>query len=91
MQRAEVHVQLKPGVFGVRVKIMPPDAVFPDKLHIIENLPSEEETTEKEGEQEAKAEEAKPEEAKTEEAGAEEAGAEEAGAREVGEEGGAVE
>lgn len=96
MQRAEVHVQLKPGMFGVRVRIMPPDAVFPDKLHIIENLPPEEETTEKEGEQEAEVEEAKPEEAKTEEARAEkpeaeEAEAEEAGAREVGEEGEAAE
>jgi small subunit ribosomal protein S3 len=44
MRRAEVHVQLKPGIFGVRVKLMPPDAQFPDKMHIIENLPPEEET-----------------------------------------------
>jgi small subunit ribosomal protein S3 len=96
MQRAEVHVQLKPGVFGVRVRIMPPDAVFPDKLHIIENLPPEEETAEKAGKQEAEVEEAKPEEAKTEETGTEEGGteeveAEEAGAKEVGEEGEASE
>ncbi|HVP17316.1 MAG TPA: 30S ribosomal protein S3 [candidate division Zixibacteria bacterium] len=41
MQRAEVHVQLKPGIFGVRVKIMPPDAVFPDKIKIVEKLPPE--------------------------------------------------
>ena len=39
MQRAEVHVQLKPGIFGVRVKIMPPDAVFPDKIRMAEKLP----------------------------------------------------
>jgi len=91
MQRAEVHVQLKPGMFGVRVRIMPPDAVFPDKLHIIENLPAEEETTEKKGEQETEVDEPKPKEAKKEEAGAEEADAEEAGGREVGEEGEAVE
>ena len=93
MQRAEVHVQLKPGVFGVRVRIMPPDAVFPDKLHIVENLPPEEETTAKEGEQKAEVGEAKPEEAKNQEGRAEEAGsnAGEAGAREVGEEGEAVE
>ena len=29
MKKAEAHVQLKPGIIGVRVKIMPPDAVFP--------------------------------------------------------------
>ena len=31
MRKAEVHVQLKPGIFGVRVRIMPPDAVFQTK------------------------------------------------------------
>ncbi len=36
MKTAEVHVQLKPGMIGVRVKIMPPDAYFPDKVTIIE-------------------------------------------------------
>lgn len=41
MQKAEVHVQLKPGIFGVRVKIMPPDAIFPDKIRIVEKLPPE--------------------------------------------------
>jgi small subunit ribosomal protein S3 len=41
MQKAEVHVQLKPGIFGVRVKIMPPDAIFPDKIKIVEKLPLE--------------------------------------------------
>jgi small subunit ribosomal protein S3 len=46
MRRAEVHVQLKPGMFGVRVKIMPPDAVFPDKIQIIEPAPQEEEKPE---------------------------------------------
>lgn len=38
MRKAEVHVQLKPGIFGVKVRIMPPDAKFPDKLQIIEPL-----------------------------------------------------
>jgi small subunit ribosomal protein S3 len=60
MQKAEVHVQLKPGMFGVRVRIMPPDAVFPDKIKILETLPpeekfeekAEEKTTEKEALQE---------------------------------------
>ena len=46
MRKAEVHVQLKPGIFGVRVRIMPPDAVFPDKIQIIEPIPLEEEKTE---------------------------------------------
>jgi len=101
MQRAEVHVQLKPGMFGVRVRIMPPDAQFPDKLRIIEKLPPEEKKTEKEGEQEAEFEEARPEEARTEEVAAEEPAAEEPaaeeaeakgpGAKEAGEEGEASE
>ena len=43
-RKAEVHVQLKPGMFGVRVRIMPPDAQFPDKIRIIEKLPQEEQT-----------------------------------------------
>ena len=38
-RKTEAHVQLKAGMFGVRVKIMPPDAVFPDKVKI--KLPSE--------------------------------------------------
>jgi small subunit ribosomal protein S3 len=46
VRRAEVHVQLKPGIFGIRVRIMPPDAVFPDKIQIIEAIPPEEEKTE---------------------------------------------
>lgn len=59
MQRAEVHVQLKPGIFGVRVKIMPPDAIFPDKIKILENLPPEAKGTEEETEQEPLSEEEK--------------------------------
>ena len=42
MKKAEAHVQLKPGIIGVRVKIMPPDALFPDKIKIAEELPPEE-------------------------------------------------
>jgi small subunit ribosomal protein S3 len=38
LHRAELHVQLKPGIFGIKVRIMPPDAVFPDKLQIIEKI-----------------------------------------------------
>jgi len=70
MQKAEVHVQLKPGIFGVRVKIMPPDAIFPDKIKIVENLPpepeaKEAETIEAKTEQEPLAEEEKAEEKDT--------------------------
>ncbi len=50
MRKAEVHVQLKPGMFGIRVRIMPPDAQFPDKIKIAETMPPEEEPTEKETE-----------------------------------------
>jgi small subunit ribosomal protein S3 len=39
---AEAHVQLKAGMIGVRVKIMPPDAIFPDKIKIVMALPPEE-------------------------------------------------
>jgi small subunit ribosomal protein S3 len=41
-KKAEAHVQLKPGIIGVRVKIMPPDAIFPDKIKIKQALPEEE-------------------------------------------------
>jgi small subunit ribosomal protein S3 len=67
MQRAEVHVQLKPGIFGVRVKIMPPDAIFPDKIKIVENLPPETKATEEKTEKEPLPEEKSPEETGTSE------------------------
>ncbi|MEJ2272138.1 MAG: 30S ribosomal protein S3 [Candidatus Bathyarchaeota archaeon] len=39
MRKAELHVQTKPGILGVKVQLMPPDAVFPDqeKINVIEN------------------------------------------------------
>ncbi len=40
MRKAELHVQLKQGVLGVKVRIMPPDAEFPDRITIV---PPEEE------------------------------------------------
>jgi small subunit ribosomal protein S3 len=47
MRKAEMHVQLKPGMIGVRVKLMPPDAIFPDKIKItIPDIVPEEETLE---------------------------------------------
>jgi small subunit ribosomal protein S3 len=39
-RKTEAHVQLKAGMFGVRVKIMPPDAQFPDKIKIVQELPA---------------------------------------------------
>jgi small subunit ribosomal protein S3 len=80
MRKAEAHVQLKPGIIGVRVKIMPPDAQFPDRIQIIKELPPEEKVEqieEKPSEpvQEQKAEEL-PEEQSEEKAETEEAPAE---------------
>jgi small subunit ribosomal protein S3 len=60
MKKAEAHVQLKPGIIGVRVKLMPPDAKFPDKIKITTELPPEE-IEEKLTEKEEKATEAPPE------------------------------
>lgn len=45
MRKAEMHVQLKPGIFGIKVRIMPPDAQFPDKIQIIEEEPQPEAET----------------------------------------------
>ena len=71
LRKAEVHVQLKPGIFGIKVKIMPPDAKFPDKIQIVEEAPIvSEETLEKTAETEAETAEASAEE-KTEKAGEE--------------------
>jgi small subunit ribosomal protein S3 len=42
MKKAEAHVQLKPGIIGVRVKLMPPDAQFPDKIKVTEEVPPSE-------------------------------------------------
>ncbi len=42
MREAVAHVLLKPGIIGVRVKLMPSDAVFPDKIKIVEPPVSEE-------------------------------------------------
>jgi small subunit ribosomal protein S3 len=42
-RKAEVSVQLKPGILGVKVRIMPPEAEFPDQVHIIEEETVEDE------------------------------------------------
>lgn len=58
LHKAELDVQLKPGIFGVKVRIMPPDAKFPDQVQIIEEIPPETtEKTETVAEPEAKTEE----------------------------------
>lgn len=73
MQKAEVHVQLKPGMFGIRVRIMPPDAVFPDKIQIVEGIAPEEKKVEHEAERkELTAKEQQNEEQAAEEESAEE-------------------
>jgi small subunit ribosomal protein S3 len=58
LHKAELDVQLKPGIFGVKVRIMPPDAKFPDQVQIIEEIPPEAaEKAETVAEPEAKTEE----------------------------------
>jgi len=37
-----LHVQLKPGILGVKVRIMPPDPNFPDKITIVPREAKEE-------------------------------------------------
>jgi len=36
VRKAVVHTQLKPGIFGVKVAIMPPGPELPDQVHIVE-------------------------------------------------------
>jgi len=67
LHKAELHVQLKPGIFGVKVRIMPPEAKFPDQVQITEEIPPEiTEKTETVAEPEAKTEEKVAETAETE-------------------------
>ena len=40
-RKAEVPVQLKPGILGVKVRIMPPEAKFPDQVQIVEESAEE--------------------------------------------------
>jgi len=41
LREAVLHVQLKPGIYGVKVQIMPPEAKFPDQVQIVEEAPEE--------------------------------------------------
>ncbi len=68
MRKAELHAQLKPGITGVKVRIMPPEAEFPDQIEILEEVPEEEVAEETEtAETEETEETAETAEAKTEE------------------------
>lgn len=67
MQKAVAHVQLKQGMFGIRVRILPPDTIFPDKLTIADTLPPEDELAAKVAEKGAKPEEVDLDEGATEE------------------------
>ena len=42
LRKAVLHVQLKPGVYGIKVMIMPPEARFPDHIIIREEAKPEE-------------------------------------------------
>jgi small subunit ribosomal protein S3 len=59
LRKAEVHVQIKPGILGVKVRIMPPDAEFPDKIQIVEEPARQEEETTESPEETPPAEESK--------------------------------
>jgi len=56
LRKAVMHVQLKPGIFGVKVHIMPPNVEFPDKISIIEESPERKEASMAESEAETEAE-----------------------------------
>ena len=56
LRKAVLHVQLKPGIFGVKVHIMPPGVEFPDKISIIEERPEGKEASMAEAEAETEAE-----------------------------------
>lgn len=48
LRKAEIHVQLKPGITGVKVRIIPPEAKFPDQLQMPEKIIEVREEIEKE-------------------------------------------
>jgi small subunit ribosomal protein S3 len=41
IRKTELNVQLKPGLYGIKVRIVPPDAAFPDQVQILEGVPEE--------------------------------------------------
>ena len=42
LREATLNVQLKPGLYGVKVRILPPNLPFPDQVQITEPAPKEE-------------------------------------------------
>lgn len=47
LREAVLHVQLKPGMYGIKVRIMPPEATFPDQIKLTETAQEEPAQTEK--------------------------------------------
>ena len=41
IRKVELHVQLKPGIFGIKVRIMPPEVTFPDRVELIDEIQPE--------------------------------------------------
>lgn len=64
LREAVLHVQLKPGMYGIKARIMPPDATFPDQIKLTEATLKEE--TEKIEKLKAAAEPEKPSETQPE-------------------------
>ena len=65
LREAILHVQLKPGMYGIKARIMPPDATFPDQVKLIE-IPPEEEAEKPKPEATAEPEPEKPRETQPE-------------------------
>ena len=55
VRKAVVHVQLKPGILGVKVQTLPPDAKFPDQVEMLEAKEAPEEMNQAGSEEEAAA------------------------------------
>lgn len=51
LRKAALHAQLKPGVLGVKVLILPPEVTFPDQVSLVEDIPVVEEKVEEEAEE----------------------------------------
>ena len=49
VRTAVTHVQLKPGIFGVKVSIMPPNVKLPDQIEFLEEAEEEHEEEVEEG------------------------------------------
>jgi small subunit ribosomal protein S3 len=67
LRKAELHVQLKPGIYGIKVRIMPPEATFPDQVQILEKPMEEKAETATEAKEEVVETQETPETPKTSE------------------------